>query len=73
MTFDQALRLAGLHPHIIVPDGKIRRCKSDLQPKHRNGWYFLRPDGRRRDVEVEPGAVGQLVALLPRARSHSPP
>lgn len=45
MTFEQALRLAGLHPHIIVPDGKIRRCKSDLQPKHRNGWYLLRPDG----------------------------
>lgn len=46
MTFEQALRLAGLHPRQIIPDGKIRRCKSDLQPKHRNGWYVLHPDGR---------------------------
>lgn len=46
MNFDQALRLAGLHPRDIVPDGKIRRCKSDMQPSKRNGWYVLHPDGR---------------------------
>jgi len=45
MNFDQALRLAGLHPRDIVADGKIRRCKSDMKPGHRNGWYALHPDG----------------------------
>jgi len=45
MTFDQALRLAGLIPREIVPDGKIRRCASEMNPRKRNGWYVLHVDG----------------------------
>jgi len=45
-SFEQALRLAGLHPTTVVADGKIRRCKSDLKPNRRNGWHVLHPDGR---------------------------
>lgn len=45
-TFEQSLRLAGLHPGTITADGRIRRCKTDLKPSKRNGWYVLHPDGR---------------------------
>lgn len=45
MRFEQALRMAGLHPRTIVADGKIRRCKTDSKPGKRNGWYCLHPDG----------------------------
>ncbi len=45
MTFEQALRLAGLMPRDIVPDGKIRRCPTEMSPRKRNGWYVLHPDG----------------------------
>lgn len=44
-TFDQALAIAGLHPKMIVADGKIRRCTTDLNPRNRNGWYVLHIDG----------------------------
>ena len=46
MTFEQAMRLAGLRPRDIVPDGKWRRCATDDHPKKRNGAYVLHPDGR---------------------------
>lgn len=45
MTFEQALRLAGLMPRDIYPDGKIRRCPSEMNPHKRNGWYALNADG----------------------------
>jgi phage/plasmid primase-like uncharacterized protein len=45
MTFDQALRLAGLIPREIVPDGRIRRCATEMNPRKRNGWYVLNADG----------------------------
>lgn len=45
MQFEQALRMAGLHPRTIVADGKIRRCKTDSKPGKRNGWFVLHPDG----------------------------
>lgn len=45
MNFEQALRIAGLMPREIVPDGKIRRCKSEMNPAKRNGWYCLHADG----------------------------
>ena len=44
-TFEQALRIAGLMPREIVADGKIRRCKTEMHPGKRNGWYALHPDG----------------------------
>ena len=46
MTFEQALRGAGLHPREIVADGLVRRCTTDDKPGKRNGWYALHPDGR---------------------------
>jgi len=45
-SFEQALRLAGLMPSSVVPDGKIRRCRTEAKPTKRNGWYVLHPDGR---------------------------
>ncbi len=46
VTFDQAMRLSGLHPRAIVADSKWRRCATDDHPKKRNGAYVLHPDGR---------------------------
>jgi putative DNA primase/helicase len=45
MTFEQALRLAGLRPRDVVADGRIRRCDTESKPGRRNGWYVLNPDG----------------------------
>lgn len=45
MTFEQALRLAGLLPRGIVADGRIRRCPTEDKPRSDNGWYSLHPDG----------------------------
>lgn len=45
MRFEDALRLAGLHPREIVADGRIRRCPTESKPGKRNGWYCLHPDG----------------------------
>lgn len=46
MTFDDALRIAGLLPRDIVADSKWRRCATTDKPKKRNGAYVLHPDGR---------------------------
>lgn len=46
MTFEQAMRLAGLRPRDIVADGRWRRCATDDKPRKRNGAYVLHPDGR---------------------------
>lgn len=46
MTFEQVLRSHGFMPKAIVPDGRIRRCRTDAKPNHFNGWYVLHPDGR---------------------------
>lgn len=48
MTSDFAafLRDMGLQPGPIVPDGKIRRCRTESKPKKKNGRYFLAVDGR---------------------------
>ena len=46
LTFDQAMRLSGLLPRSIVPDGKWRRCPTEDHPRKRNGAYILHPDGR---------------------------
>ncbi len=45
MNFEQSLTLAGLIPRDIVADGRIRRCRTELKPGKRNGWYVLHPDG----------------------------
>jgi len=45
MTFDQALRLAGLRPRDVVADGMWRRCATDDKPTKRNGVYVLFPWG----------------------------
>lgn len=47
MTFEQAMRLAGLHPRDIVPDGRWRRCSTEDKPRKRNGAYVLSSDGLR--------------------------
>jgi len=47
MTFDQALRLAGMRPRDIVADGKWRRCATDDKPTKRNGAYCLSIEGTR--------------------------
>lgn len=44
-AFRLALEAAGLLPGEIVPDGKVRRCRTVRQPHKRNGWLVLRPDG----------------------------
>lgn len=46
MSFEQALRSAGLNPRDVVADGRIRRCPTDSKPGRRNGWYVLHVDGR---------------------------
>jgi putative DNA primase/helicase len=46
LSFEQTIRLAGLMPRVVVPDGKIRRCKSEMNPNKNNGWYVLHADGR---------------------------
>lgn len=46
MDFGTMLQQAGLRPREIVPDGKIRRCGTEDQPRKRNGWYVLHGDGR---------------------------
>ena len=46
LSFDQAMRLAGLMPRDIVPDGRWRRCPTEDKPRKRNGAYVLHPDGR---------------------------
>lgn len=46
MSFEAALRAAGLRPRDVMPDGRIRRCPTDDKPRKRNGWYVLHPDGR---------------------------
>lgn len=46
LSFEQAMRLAGLHPRDVVADSKWRRCATDDKPSKRNGAYVLHPDGR---------------------------
>lgn len=46
VTFEQALRLAGLLPRDIVADGRWRRCATEDKPRKRNGAYKLAVDGR---------------------------
>lgn len=45
MSFEQALRGAGLSPREIAADGRIRRCDTEAKPGRKNGWYVLHPDG----------------------------
>jgi putative DNA primase/helicase len=45
LSFEQTIRLAGLIPKMVVPDGKIRRCKSEMNPNKNNGWFVLHADG----------------------------
>jgi putative DNA primase/helicase len=47
MSFEQALRFAGLRPRSsdIKADGVIRRCPTESKPGKRNGWFVLHPDG----------------------------
>lgn len=45
MSFEQALRSAGLHPREVAADGRIRRCATESHPHKRNGWHVLHPDG----------------------------
>lgn len=45
MTFEQALRAAGLHPRDVVADGRIHRCDTEAKPGRRNGWWVLHPEG----------------------------
>ena len=45
MNFEQSIRLAGLMPRAIIADGKIRRCKTEMNPNKQNGWYVLHADG----------------------------
>lgn len=45
MSFDQAIRAAGLLAREVVADGRIRRCATDGKPHKRNGWFVLHPDG----------------------------
>jgi len=47
MTFEQAMRLAGLRPGVIVADGRWRRCSTESKPRKRNGAYVLSIDGAR--------------------------
>jgi putative DNA primase/helicase len=47
MSFDAAMRAAGLFPRDIVADGKWRRCATAHKPKKKNGAYMLTIDGRR--------------------------
>lgn len=47
MTFEEALRAAGLLPTIaILADGKWHRCRTVDKPAHKNGAFILHPDGR---------------------------
>lgn len=46
MSFENALRSAGLRPRDVVADGRIRRCPTEAKPGKRNGWYVLNADGR---------------------------
>ena len=45
LSFEQTIRLAGLMPKIVIADGKIRRCKSEMNPNKQNGWFVLHDDG----------------------------
>lgn len=45
MDFHDFLRSLGLQPGPIVPDGRVRRCRTDDKPRHRNGAYWLAPEG----------------------------
>lgn len=45
MSFEEALRSAGLRPREVAADGRIRRCDTASKPGRRNGWYVLHPDG----------------------------
>jgi putative DNA primase/helicase len=45
-TFEQELIGRGFMPKAVVPDGKIRRCRTEAKPNRENGWYVLHPDGR---------------------------
>lgn len=46
LSFEQTLRLAGLQPREIAPDGRWRRCATDDKPRKKNGAYKLDADGR---------------------------
>ena len=46
VTFEQAMRLSGLLPRAIIPDGKWKRCPTEDHPNKRNGAYILHADGR---------------------------
>lgn len=45
MSFEDAMRSAGLLPKRIVADGQIHRCPTADKPRSDNGWYSLHPDG----------------------------
>lgn len=46
ISFEQTLRLSGLHPLEIKADGRRRRCPTEDKPHRKNGQYVLLDDGR---------------------------
>lgn len=47
MSFERALRAAGLLPREVVADGVWHRCPTVDKPKRKNGAYLLEVDGQR--------------------------
>lgn len=85
MTFEQAMRLSGLMPRAIIPDGKWKRCPTEDHPKKRNGAYVLHPDGRgywrnwalddgvnawHDDTQAKPIDMGRIRAQRERERAY---
>lgn len=46
LSFETTLRLAGLNPRSVEPDGRWHRCPTEDKPRKKNGAYKLDLDGR---------------------------
>lgn len=73
MTFRAALEASGLRPRDVVADGRIRRCRTENKPQHRNGWYVLHPDGRGYWGDWASGSGEALGSWKDETASSKPP
>jgi putative DNA primase/helicase len=73
MSFRATIEAAGLRPREVIADGRIRRCRTESKPQHRNGWYVLHPDGRGYWGDWTSGSGGALGEWKDSVTSYMPP
>ena len=72
MSFRATIEAAGLRPREVIADGRIRRCRTESKPQHRNGWHVLHPDGRGYWGDWTSGSGGALGEWRDESATHRP-